>query len=101
MHVMRKVYIFVKSIYMNRSATRKLIDIKPSVINALKIKARRKGVSLKRYIEDLLEEDSNKDILHVPEGVSNAKVIALIGVAKPSVDVDMIDDERLQYILSK
>ena len=86
---------------MDRATTRKLIDIKPSVINVLKVKARSKGVSLKRYIEDLLEEDSNKDVLHVPEGVTNAKVIALIGVAKPSVDVDMIDDGRLQYILSK
>ena len=66
---------------MQGTATRKLIDIKMSVFETLSRKARLKGVSLKRYIEDLLEEDSRKGDIPVPEGVT--------------------DDERLQYILSK
>ena len=86
---------------MQRAATRKLIDIKMSVFNALSHKASLKGVSLKKYIEDLLEEDSLKDAVIVPEGVTDTKVISLIGIAKPSVPLESIEDERLKYILSK
>ena len=86
---------------MQRTATRKLIDIKLSVFEALSRKARRKGVSLKRYIEDLLEEDSRHWDNAVPEGVSDERIISLIGIAKPSVPLDSIEDERLNYILSK
>lgn len=43
---------------MQAETTRKLIDIKAPVFNSLSLKAKRKGVSLKRYIEDLLEEDA-------------------------------------------
>ena len=42
---------------MQAETTRKLIDIKAPVFRSLTLKARRKGVSLKRYIEDLLEEE--------------------------------------------
>ena len=86
---------------MQGTATRKLIDIKMSVFETLSRKARLKGVSLKRYIENLLEEDSRKGDIPVPEGVTDEKVISLIGIAKPSVPLDGIEDERLQYILSK
>ena len=86
---------------MQGAATRKLIDIKMSVFEALSRKARLKGVSLKRYLEDLLEEDSRHGDNPVPEGVSDEKIIYLIGIAKPSVPLDPIEDERLKYILSK
>ncbi|MBR4002092.1 MAG: hypothetical protein IKI89_06985 [Bacteroidales bacterium] len=86
---------------MQGTTTRKLIDIKMSVFETLSRKARLKGVSLKRYIEDLLEEDSLNGDNPVPEGVTDEKIISLIGIAKPSVPLDWIEDERLQYILSK
>ena len=42
---------------MQEATTRKLIDIKAPTLLALSFKAKRKGVSLKRYIEEILEED--------------------------------------------
>ena len=83
------------------TATRKLIDIKPAVFQSLSVKAKRKGVSLKRYIEDLLESDSLQDRPAVPEGVTDPGIISLIGVAKPVVNSEDVNDDRLQYILSK
>ena len=44
---------------MQGATTRKLIDIKNPTFRVLSIKAKKKGVSLKRYIEDLLEEDAS------------------------------------------
>ena len=86
---------------MNEAATRKLIDIKTPVFMSLSNKAKRKGVSLKRYIEDLLEEDAMTETLPVPQGVTDAKILSLIGIAKPIVHPGDVDDERLKYILSK
>ena len=81
-------------------ATRKLIDIKTSVFQVLSHKAQRRGVSLKRYIEDLLEADSLQDRPNL-DGVSNQKILSLIGIAKPTIALDSIEDDRLKYILSK
>ena len=86
---------------MNGTATRKLIDIKAPVFISLSTKARRKGVSLKRYIEDLLEEDAMKGSQPAPEGVTDIRILSLIGMAKPTVRPEEIDDDRLRYILSK
>ncbi|MBQ8061360.1 MAG: hypothetical protein IJ205_05415 [Bacteroidales bacterium] len=86
------------------AATRKLIDIKAPVFKALKGKAQMKGVSLKRYIEDLLEEDSMRGRATVPEGVTDPRIISLIGVAKPLTRTgrgEEEEDDRLNYILSK
>lgn len=80
---------------------RKLIDIRPSVFEKLSIKAGREGVSLKRYIEDMLEKDSEDVEALAPAGVSSSKVISLIGAAKGStVHVDW-EEERLKYLLAK
>ena len=81
--------------------TRKLIDIKAPVFQNLTIKAKRKGVSLKRDIEDLLEEDARDDQHAAPEGVTDGKILSLIGMAKPAIRPADLDDERLQYILNK
>ena len=81
--------------------TRKLIDIKAPVFQNLTIKAKRKGVSLKRYIEDLLEEDAREVHRATPEGVTNEKILSLIGMAKPAIRPADLDDDRLQYILNK
>lgn len=83
------------------TATRKLIDIKAPVFRVLSGKAQKRGVSLKRYIEDLLEADSREGGAHAPEGVSDPKILSLIGVAKPVRPSDVVDDDRLTYILSK
>lgn len=96
------LYIFAKSIYMKAATIkRKLIDIRPSVFEKLSIKAGRKGVSLKRYIEDMLERDSEDVETLAPAGVSSDRVLSLIGAAKgPAADVDW-EEERLKYLLAK
>ena len=86
---------------MQAETTRKLIDIKAPVFNSLTLKARRKGVSLKRYIEDLLEEDASTEHRAAPAGVTDGKVLSLIGLAKPSIRPSDLEDDRLQYILNK
>ena len=86
---------------MLESTTRKLIDIKAPTFRALSYKARRKGVSLKRYIEDLLDESSMSDEFPSPEGVTDQRILSLIGMAKPTVPSEGITDEKLHYILSK
>ena len=86
---------------MSAETTRKLIDIKAPVFRSLTLKARRKGVSLKRYIEDLLEEDAQEERRTAPEGVTDEKILSLIGLAKPSIRPADLEDDRLQYILNK
>ena len=86
---------------MQVETTRKLIDIKAPVFNSLSLKAKRKGVSLKRYIEDLLEEDAYEKHRAAPAGVTDEKILSLIGLAKPSLRPSDLEDDRLQYILNK
>ena len=86
---------------MQEPATRKLIDIKAPTSKALSFKAMRKGVSLKRYIEDLLEESAVSEDIPSPEGVTDERILSLIGMAKPTVSLDGIVDDKLRYILSK
>ena len=86
---------------MQAETTRKLIDIKAPVFNCLALKAKRKGVSLKRYIEDLLEEDAYEEHRAVPAGVTDEKILSLIGLAKPTIRPSDLEDDRLQYILNK
>ena len=86
---------------MQGTTTRKLIDIKNPTFRVLSIKAKKKGVSLKRYIEDLLEEDASPKEKPAPDGVTAERVLSLIGIAKPSILPEDIDDERLNYIISK
>ena len=86
---------------MQGATTRKLIDIKNPTFRVLSIKAQKKGVSLKRYIEDLLEEDASPKERQTPEGVTAERILSLIGIAKPSILPEDVDDEKLNYILSK
>lgn len=98
---LRIIYIFVENLYMSTSITRrKLIDIRSDVFSVLSDKARRKNVSLKRYIEDLIVDDAMNSDIVVPEGVTSRKIISLIGIAKSGVDIDW-EEERLKYLLSK
>lgn len=79
---------------------RKLIDINSSVFLTLSLDADRKKISLKKYIEDMLEERA-REIDAEGKGFSPA-ILRLIGSALPaSGSVEDIDDDRLQYLLSK
>lgn len=76
---------------------RKLIDIKPSVFEGLSKEANRQGVSLKRFIEQLLEEACPK-----PRVDASPSIQRIIGSACPKGRrVEEIQDDRLQYLLSK
>ena len=86
---------------MRMESTRKLIDIKAPVFQNLTLKAKRKGVSLKRYIEDLLEDDAREERHSAPDGVTDEKIVSLIGMAKPAILPADVEDDRLQYILNK
>ncbi len=79
---------------------RKLIDISPVVFERLQAKAIRQGVSLKKYIENMLEADSADMDSVAPEGVSSPGIISLIGIARNGATVDW-EDDRLNYLLSK
>ena len=79
---------------------RKLLDIKQSVFDALSYEASKKRISLKRYIEEILEEASIAQRGN-RQGHSQA-VTKLMGSALPKQgDIAAIDDDRLKYILSK
>ena len=76
---------------------RKLIDIKPSVFDALSLEASRQGMSLKRFIETILERSCPRREIPGSSGISR-----LIGSALPKGrDLSSIDDDRFQYLISK
>lgn len=86
---------------METAVKRKLIDIKPNVFDSLTIQARGKGVSLKKYIEDLLDEESQKNASGIPPTVKDPRIIGLLGIGKRAVAALDPNDDRAQYILSK
>ena len=80
---------------------RKLIDIKPAVFESLTVMAKGQNMSLKKYIETLLEKESSQRLSSIPPTLTDLRVINLLGLAKRAVkDLDS-DDDRAQYILSK
>ncbi len=80
---------------------RKLIDLKGPVFDTLSREAKIHGVSLKKYIENVLEEDAARCRPAAPAGVHDSGILGLIGVAKHLAASSDPDDERLRYILSK
>ena len=93
-------YIYLQKLYMESIATRrKLIDLKPEVFRGLSVKAKKRGLTLKKYIENVLEADSVSSAASVPEGVTSPKIVSLIGIAK-GADIDW-EKERLDYLLDK
>lgn len=80
---------------------RKLIDLRGPVFETLSREARSRGVSLKRYIETVLEEDAARHRPASSAGVHDAGILGLLGVAKHIVASADPNDDRLQYILSK
>ena len=87
---------------METTATvkRKLIDLRIPVFESLSQAAVRERVSLKRYIENLLEEEARRNT--TDQATYSSSVAKLIGSALPKKGkVSDIRDDRLQYILSK
>ena len=84
---------------MNTAATmhRKLIDIRSDVFISLSLEAEKRGISLKKYIENLLEEACPRREKKISTGIDR-----LIGSARPDKGrLSDIKDDRLQYLLSK
>ncbi|MBP5397498.1 MAG: hypothetical protein J6Y32_02535 [Bacteroidales bacterium] len=76
---------------------RKLIDLNPLVFDQLSFEARRQNVSLKRLIENILEEAARP-----AKGEFGPAIMRMVGSAKPTSGVlEDIDDDRLRYLLSK
>ncbi len=82
---------------------RKLIDISPSVFETLSLEAQLRQTSLKRLIESMLEEAAAEmDVEHIRLRSRNSGIRRLIGSAKPQgKDLSEMEDDRLQYLLSK
>lgn len=85
------------------NSRRKLIDISQPVFETLSDEARRRHLSLKRLIESMLESAAEEIAHEHPRPLAvNESIRRLIGSAKPQGrDLSEIQDERLQYILSK
>ncbi|MBQ9476186.1 MAG: hypothetical protein IJU63_00175 [Bacteroidales bacterium] len=80
---------------------RKLIDLKGPVVEALSLQAHRQGVSLKKYIELVLERDALQHQSELARHATDPRITGLIGIARPALKkVDPADD-RAQYLLSK
>ena len=87
----------------NTLYTRKLIDIKKPVMQLLSAKAELSGVSLKKYIETLIEQDALRAGRDSKlSNIHSRKVLSLVGVGhlKDGRSAHP-EDDRLQYILSK
>ena len=81
---------------------RKLIDLSEPVFTSLSMQARQEGISLKKYIEKLLEAEAERRRPAVPADVNDPRILSLVGIAKNGLSTAATeDDERLQYILSK
>lgn len=80
---------------------RKLIDLRTPVFDALSVQAKKRGVSLKKYIETVLEEDAAQHRAPAPASVTDARILGLVGIARSLALSADPEDERAQYILSK
>ena len=79
---------------------RKLIDIKSDSFKVLSNDASRQNVSLKKYIEDMLDTRARE--VEAKNLNVSPSILRLIGLALPANGrIEDIDDDRLQYLLSK
>lgn len=82
---------------------RKLIDIRMPVFETLSMEAQRKNVSLKKFIESLLETKA-EEIQQTPFSVTppSEMLRKLIGSAGAEpLSPEELEDERLKYLLAK
>lgn len=81
---------------------RKLIDLSAQVFDILSMDAERQSVSLKRYIEILLDERARSLASKAQSLDISPDILRLVGSALPAAGkVEDIDDDRLEYLLSK
>ncbi|MBQ6198596.1 MAG: hypothetical protein IJK44_05120 [Bacteroidales bacterium] len=79
---------------------RKLIDISSESFKVLSNDAYRQSVSLKKYIENMLESRARE--IEARNLNVSPSIMRLIGSALPANGrIEDIDDDRLQYLLSK
>lgn len=97
------IYIFANKVYIMGASIskRKLIDLRGPVFDSLSLEAKSRGVSLKKYIESVLEEEALRHRVEVVPGVHDPGILSLVGAAKNLVASPDPEDDRLQYILSK
>lgn len=84
-----------------KTATRKLIDLEPSIIRSINCKARKQNMTFKRYVEELIRKDA-KNIeadTNIYAEIQNQELLSLVGIAK-DIKANEADD-KLNYILSK
>lgn len=83
------------------TATRKLIDLKPSVIRRINCKARMRNMTFKRYVEELITNDAKTIESNEKEysGIQSQELLSLVGIAK-DIKADGTDD-KFDYIISK
>lgn len=82
------------------TAKRKLIDIQSATFTTLSEEASRQRISLKKYIENLLEQTASS--LKQQQATVAPQILRLVGSALPKDrNISDIDDDRLRYILSK
>lgn len=90
-------------IYMEKATAishRKLIDINQDSFKVLSNDAYRQNVSLKKYIEDMLDARARE--VEAKNLNVSPSILRLIGSALPvNGRIEDIDDDRLQYLLSK
>lgn len=82
---------------------RKLIDIPGPVFDVLSMESQRRQVPLKRLIESVLSETAVQlETAYLQESPGSSLLGKLIGSAKPKAGrLEDIQDDRLQYLLSK
>lgn len=61
---------------------RKLIDISEPTIEALSFQAKAEGVSLKKYIERLLDKAAERSRSSIPDSVTDPRIRGLLGIIR-------------------
>lgn len=75
------------------------IRLPKSLINSLKRKACRKGVSFNAYVESVLQEDLKYDIPYIdPNKEIDPEILALSGRWPAPTQEELDSDPRLQHI---
>lgn len=83
------------------TATRKLIDLEPSVIRSINCKARMRNMTFKKYVEELIIKDAKtvESDEEVYSRIQSQELLSLVGIAKDITTEG--SDDKLSYILSK
>jgi len=64
------------------STKRKLVDLSETTIKTLSCCAKVEGKSLKKYIESILDKEAERARSEVPDSVTDARIISLVGIIR-------------------